>query len=212
MGVLEMEKKAKRYYDYNVIKAQYMPWLESCKNIQKIEAPLVNNIIYNYNTILPDWKYLNRVQKVAFYMAFVVDDTWHTLNLRFSLKFIEKNKNEPKLTDLIRRRLNQNFQNNLNYVPEYLFVIEFDENSFHIHGVINAQNDLDKIKRIFKTTSFGRCYTKNPMPENKKIVCKNITDKEGWTCYVLKENLGGSNVYISSKITKVAKKIGRAHV
>ena len=184
MGENLMEKKKnKKAYQ----KQRYSNVLKACAAIDSMEFPLVNNIIYNLNNInIPKWKNLTKVQKVAFFSVYIVDENWAAITLRFSFRFIENCSQVHKVTDFIRRRVNENFKNRLNYVPEYLFCIEFEKDNFHIHGVIKPENNLEIIKKILKTTAFGRNYTQNNMPESSKIKCDYIYNGSKWGNYILK--------------------------
>ena len=190
MGEVAMEKKAKRKSYCKVRKNRYRSLLEACRKIDELDQSLVNNstnIIYNLNDIdIPRWKDLSKVQKVSLFFNYVVDDTWNALSLRFSLEFIDKCCNNPKLTDFIRRRINENFKNRLGYVPEYLFSIEFKNGLLHMHGAIKPNNDIEQIKKILKTTAFSRKKLLHTLPEQFKLRCVVIDNPKGWGQYILK--------------------------
>lgn len=190
-------------------KHQCQSILEACQKFIKTKMPLVNNnIIYNLNNINTcKWKELSKVQKAVFFFDYIVDEKWVAITLRFSLKFMENCAHQPKLTDFIRRRLNENFKNRLGYVPQYLFSIEFTFDSFHIHGVIEPETNLDLIEKILKTTAFSRKYKQNSMPESCKLRCKQIYDAHGWGCYVLKRsNHPNFDIYICMPLIKRIRK------
>ena len=184
-----MEKKAKRNFSYKARKQQYSSILEACRKINDFDQSLVynsTNIIYNLNNInIPRWKDLTKVQKVALFFNYVVDNSWFAITLRFSNDFMASSKNNLKITDFIRRRINENFRNKLGYVPEYMFSIEFENGLLHMHGVIKPNDDFAKIEQILKTTAFSkRCY--HIFPEQFKLRSKRIYNSRGWGRYVLK--------------------------
>ena len=205
-----MEKKAKRFFAHKVGKSQYKPILEACRKIDEIDHSLVNNnIIYNLNNInIPKWKNLSKVQKVALFFNYVVDGSWYAITLRFSDKFVAGCIGNSKVTDFIRRRINENFKNRLGYVPEYLFSIEFSKGAFHIHGAIKPNNDIELIKVILKTTAFNKKYAQSLLPEQFKLCCKTIYDGRGWGRYILKNsNNPKFDIYLCvSIIRRIAKK------
>ena len=189
MGEVVMEKKAKRKSYCKVRKNRYCYVLEACRKIDELDQSLVNNstnIIYNLNNInIPRWKDLSKVQKVALFFNYVVDDSWFAITLRFSNEFMANCGNNSKLTDFIRRRINENFKNKLGYVPEYMFSIEFENDKLHMHGAIKPNNDMEKIKQILKTTAFSKkryCT----LPEQFKLSCKGIYNSRRWGRYILK--------------------------
>lgn len=189
MGEVVMEKKKKIISNRKARKHQYRSILEACRKIDDLDQSLVynsTNIIYNLNNInIPRWKDLSKVQKVALFFNYVVDDSWYAITLRFSNEFMSSCKNNSKVTDFIRRRINENFKNKLGYVPEYMFSIEFENGLLHMHGAIKPDNDLKKIKQILKTTAFSKkryCT----LPEQFKLSCKGIYNARGWGRYVLK--------------------------
>lgn len=206
-----MEKKAKRNFSYKVRKHKYSSILEACRKIDNVEYSLVNNsnIIYNLNNInIPRWKDLSKIQKAALFFNYVVDDSWFAITLRFSNDFIINCYKNPKVTDFIRRRINENFRNKLGYVPEYLFSIEFDNGKLHMHGAIKPNNNIEQINKIFKTTAFSR-KRKYLLPEQFKLCCKKIYNGRGWGNYVLK-NCWCSNfdLYICEAIIR---RINKCH-
>lgn len=205
-----MEKKKKHFYSYKPLKDQYEPLLESCKSILEKRGCLVNNsIIYNLGNIyIPNWKYLNSIQKIALFFEYVVDKDWRAFTLRFSNDFIRKCNGVINKPDFTRRRINQNFINRLRYIPKYLFVLEDDGDSFHIHGVIQTQNNLETIKEILKLTAFGVKHRENPIPEGNKVRFKELDDKFGWACYILKRcRANNLNSYTSQEIIKSTREI-----
>ncbi len=206
-----MIKKENRIFEYKISKSQYIPLLDQCKNVRKFEQSLVinNNIIYNIIKYkLPKWEQLSIHQKLGLIFEFLIDDNWQTLTLLFSLEYIEKNKNKIKITDAIRRNINQNLKNNLGFIPDYLFTIEFDNDNFHIHGIINPCDNITEIKRVFKTSAFGRYYKRNSIPRNKKIICDSLHSKEGWINYIMKtHNSPQFDIYICNGIRRKTKSI-----
>lgn len=205
-----MEKKKKFFYDYKPLKDQYEPLLESCKTILKTPELLVNNnILYDLSkTYIPNWKYLTSIQKIALFFEHVVNDTWQAFTLIFSNDFTQKCNLAENKSDFIRRRINQNFINKLRYIPKYLFILEGNESGFHIHGVIQTHNNIEAIKKILKLTAFGPKYKKSPIPESNKIRCKNLSDKLGWACYILKSHRQSKpDCYISQGIIKDTREI-----
>lgn len=182
----------------------------SFKSLAELSKSLVkNNIIYNLNnTNIPRWKDLSKVQKVGLFFNYIVDESWYAITLRFSDKFVAGCISNSKITDFIRRRINENFKNRLGYVPEYLFSIEFSKGSFHIHGAIKPDGNIDIIKKILKTTAFSKKSTHVYFPEQYKLRCVVIYDPKGWGRYILKNrNHPKFDIYICTPITqKIAKK------
>lgn len=196
-----MAKKKSSCWNAHKRKQQYRSVIQACKVVDETELPLVNLISDIYSLNIPRWRELTKVQKVAVFSKYIVDGNWVAVTLRFSEDFMNNGTRRPKLTDFIRRRLNENFKNRLGYVPEYMFCLEFKNNAFHIHGVIKSGDYLDVIKRVLKTTAFGRNYTKNPMPEYCKVRCKQIDDSYGWGTYILKNcNKPWFDIYMSSPV------------
>jgi hypothetical protein len=189
MGEVAMEKKAKRKSYRKVQKNRYCYVLEACRKIDELDQSLVNNstnIIYNLNNInIPRWKDLSKVQKVALFFNYVVDDSWYAITLRFSNEFMANCGNNSKVTDFIRRRINENFKNKLGYVPEYMFSIEFENGVLHVHGAIKPNNDLSKIEQILKTAAFSK-KRYHTLPEQFKLRRRCIYNGRGWGRYVLK--------------------------
>lgn len=207
-----MEKKENSCRGAFRRKQQYATILRSCKAVDETDLSLVNvNNIYNLN--IPRWKELTKAQKAAVFSKYIVDGSWVAITLLFSNEFMQNCARQPKLTDFIRRRLNENFKNRIGYVPEYMFCLEFKDDAFHIHGVLKCDNNLDAIKKVLKTTAFGRNYTKNPLPENRKVNCRRVYNSYGWGNYILKNcNNPWFDIYLSSPVRDmIRKKYGDLH-
>lgn len=205
-----MEKKKKtNLFDYH-LKSQAEPRFSKHDKASKSGETLVNNnIIYNLNNInIPKWKYLTKVQKVALFFNYIVDDSWYAITLRFSDAFIAGCSDNLKITDFIRRRINENFKNKLGYVPEYLFSIEFSKGTFHIHGAIRPNDDIEVIKKVLKTTAFSKKLHENNLPEQFKLRCNMIYDAIGWGRYILKRRYYPTfDIYICTPlIRRIAQK------
>lgn len=204
-----MEKKENYNKLFETNQSQASQEFASFKSISELSKSLVkNNIIYNLNINIPRWKDLTKAQKVELFFDYIVNDSWYALTLRFSDKFIAECIKNEKITDFIRRRINENFKNRLGYVPEYLFSIEFDNGTFHIHGAIKPNNDIEQIKTILKTTAFSKRNKHNHLPEQYKLRCILIYDAKGWGQYILKNrNHPKFDIYICTPITRrIAKK------
>ncbi len=203
-----MKKKERFFCNCISVNNQSEKGFSYFKSIAKSSKSLVNNnIIYNLNNInIPRWKDLSKVQKVELFFDYIVDINWYAITLRFSDEFVRGCIHNLKITDFIRRRINENFKNRLGYVPEYLFCIEFDKTTFHIHGAINSNNNIDLIKKILKTTAFNKMYLK--LPEQYKLRCVMIYDAKGWKQYILKNrNHPRFDIYICREITQKTKDI-----
>lgn len=205
-----MEKKKNYKSSANYNESQSGTGFSSFKSLSELGKSLVNNnIIYNLNNIkIPRWKDLSKVQKVSLFFNYIVDNSWFAITLRFSDKFVAGCIDNPKITDFIRRRINENLKNRLGYVPEYLFCIEFENGMFHIHGAIKPNGDIKTIERILKTTAFSKKYKHNTFPEQYKLRCVMIYDAKGWGQYILKNRYHPKfDIYICTPITKrIAKK------
>ena len=204
-----MEKKENRKLLTNYVKSQCGTGFLSIKHCSKLSNSLVNNIIYNLNNIYTSkWKELNKIDKVKLFFEHIVDSSWSAITLRFSEDLVAKCIYNTKITDFIRRRLNENFKNRLGYVPEYLFSLEFDNKMFHIHGVIKPDNNFDLIKKILKTTAFSKKNRGFHYPEQFKLRCRMIYNPKGWGRYILKKSYHPKfDIYICNPITRqIAKK------
>lgn len=206
-----MEKKENNYFSVNYGEKQSEACFASFKSLSELANSLVNNnIIYNLNNItIPRWKELSKVQKVELFFNYIVDDSWYAITLRFSNDFIDRCFDNSKVTDFIRRRINESFKNKLGYVPEYLFSIEFSGGSFHIHGAIKPSGNIELIKNILKTTAFSKRHLQGSFPEQYKIRCIRIYDAKGWGNYILKnQHHPRFDIYICALITR---KIAKTH-
>lgn len=182
-----MEKKAKLNFDKDCCAAYDFSKNKGGKSQYHPQKSLVyNNIIYNLNNNIPRWKELSKVQKVDLFFTYIVDDKWIAMTLRFSDAFVAKCVGRTKITDFIRRRINENFKNKLGYVPEYMFCLEFDQNYFHIHGVIKPDNDFDVIKKVLKASAFCNRKYQKIFPEQFKLKCAMLYRAKGWGNYILK--------------------------
>ena len=200
-----MEKKKNTNLFVEHLKQQAKPRFSKYKKTSKSEETLVNNnIIYNLNNInIPKWKYLTKSQKVAFFFTYIVDKSWYAITLRFSDSFAAGCSNNRKISDFIRRRINENLKNKLGYVPEYLFSIEFCNGTFHIHGAIKPNDNIEIIKKVLKNTAFSKNHQNNNFPEQYKLRCRTIYDALGWGRYILKSNkLPKFDIYICAAITR----------
>lgn len=205
-----MEKKERFFCNCTPVNNQSEKGFSNPKCSTELSKSLVNNnIIYNLNNInIPRWKDLSKVQKVEMFFDYIVDDSWYAITLRFSNDFIDRCIDNSKVTDFIRRRINENFKNRLGYIPEYLFCIEFAKGTFHIHGVIKPNENIELIKKILKTTAFNKKHTIHNLPEQYKLRFVMIYNPKGWGNYILKNrNHPKFDIYICREITQKTKKI-----
>ncbi len=180
----------------NSSKCCYSDFISTIKEYLLPKSPLVNN-----KSKIPKWRDVTPIQKLAYYSVYINIPNRIALTLNFSNKFIHKFSHLPnkKLKDVIRRRLNQNFKNNLGIVPNYAFIIERKESNFHIHGIIELDsNQIELAKRTMKVTAFGVGFNKSPM-KNNILDLQYIYNKNKWLCYMIKNHKNVINsLYISN--------------
>lgn len=197
-----MEKKENINNINDYAESQSVAGFTSFKSLSILGNSLVNKYIIN-NINIPRWKNLSKAQKVSLSFKHIIDANWYAITLMFSNNFIARSINNTKKTDFIRRRINENFKNRLGYIPDYLFCIEFKNESFHIHGVIKPNEDIKLINKILKSTAFNKKYTQNTLPEQYKLRCTKIYESQGWEKYILKNlNHPKFDIYICNTMIK----------
>lgn len=179
----------------------YKAFITTVKEHLLSPASLVNN-----KSTIPKWRDITQIQKFAYYMMFMKTDDMMAITIDFSHAFRSKFSQQTykKLKDTIRRRLNENLKNNLEYVPDYAFVIEKKNTQLHIHGVIRlSESQLSLAGKAFKTTAFGAQYEQFAI-KNHILNIKKLYNPNGWLRYMLKSCwTAGKSIYISQNLRRL---------
>ena len=172
------------------------------------EHLLPTNNIVNNKSLIPKWRDVTAIQKVVYYMIYMTVDNRYSVTIDFSESFREKfNRNSYKqLKDVIRRRLNENFKNNLGLIPFYAFIIENKNRDLHLHGIIElASHQVEEVKRVMKVTAFGVNYKTSPMKNHIIHVSRMYTPRR-WLQYITKKpRTANLSLYISNGLLKKIK-------
>lgn len=176
---------------------------------RKLLSTSVSYNIYNikkYN--IPTWENLNRVEKLFGICCFVVrPEEYMSFTLRFSKDFTKRAlKSKKDLPHYISDRISQNFNNNVGFVPKFMFTVEKDKEvncGFHIHGIIEASIcSLQIFKHILKTTALGINYKQHPI--NRSVLRINsLPTPLGWLAYITKHKMEGYNMlYVNRSLSQ----------
>lgn len=161
------------------------------------------------NINIPTWKNLTKADKLFGLFTFILKEKYISFTLRFSHKFMERaNKCKKDLTTCVSERIRQNLKNNMgSYAPLFLMVAEYDrpkteeDNSFHVHGVIEfSRMEHILTKKYLKATAFGRHYKNSKM--NCNIVrTKSLYNAVGWLEYITKaKHVAYESIYVSREL------------
>ncbi|MGD9637511.1 MAG: hypothetical protein AB7U85_00455 [Alphaproteobacteria bacterium] len=166
------------------------------------------------------WKDLSPKEELVIIFNNIINYRYLIFTLVLSIGFTKKLKglSNKEMTDLVRRRLNTNFKNNLGYLPKILFILEGQESQcLHLHGVIGPKSDLilsqkqkERIAKIMKKTAFGPDYKNNPMSKNI-LRLGEVYAPKGWLRYMAKDFKNTkkaiySQFYICHDLRREAKK------
>lgn len=164
--------------------------------------------LVNSKATIPKWRDISAVQKLAFYLVYMkATDMW-AVSLDFSKEFMKKfsHLTYKKLKDVIRRRLNENFKNNLGFVPLYAFIIERKNTQLHIHGIIKLDGGQIKVaKQVMMITAFGSKYNKSDM-KGYIVKIQILYNHRGWLRYMNKNPINAlHSLYINTALLRLIK-------
>lgn len=181
------EKKKNELEDINYLKTQAHQLFDKVILCKNSPDPLVLiKTICNYTNPCVRWKRIHETAQLFFsFMYAEVSGDFLAFTCLTSNDFQTRLRMSDSPADFIRSRLNPNFKNNLGYIPEYMFIVEYSPNA-HIHGIIKVPHDKkNKYKNIMKVTLFGSNYRSSPL--NSFIVkFSELNPAIGWLSYCLK--------------------------
>lgn len=166
----------------------------------------LNNIYYNNIIKYPRWKDLHKIGKLAYVFWYAAEQQFYAITCLFSLELTKKLKKERFPEDYLRRKLNTNLKKDFGYIPQYCFIIEDLNKNGHLHGIIENNIDLKKLRHVLKYTFFGKNY-RNSSVNNFSIKIEILHTPEKWLAYILKRNsfeIKIFPVYISQKLTRAS--------
>lgn len=191
-------KKESFIYTDNTSGSQYFQSVYQSVFILKHHYPLVLD-----NNRYPTWDNLHYIDKLILLGAYLNENNiYKAFTVVLSHRFRQSMIETECWADYVRRRLNINFRNKLEFVPNYMFVIERSRNDLeHLHGVIEIKGVSETLIRdIFKRTIFGAEYKQSDI--NRHIFrFDELYNAPKWIRYCLKTgHIKNSNVYMTSNL------------
>ena len=192
-----MEKKTNIFCNKEWLESQTNHFLETVQEHCKNKSTLVyinNDIVIPIDRYIR-WKELEPLAKQLLVYLYAQESGFYAITCDFSVGFADKIHNVSKQEDFIRRRLNENFKNNIGKIPLYAFCVDISKKQYlHIHGIIIGDVNEKILKDIFKRTLFGKNYRINSM-KNFEVKLIPMNDGSKWLSYVFKRYYSEPNAF-----------------